>query len=202
MPSRRPPRRRAGADGWTARAKARGYPARSVFKLEALDLRFGLLRPGQTVLDLGCHPGSWLRYAARRVGPDGWVLGIDLTPTEAPAGPARTLAADVFALDPRELDRDARGYDVVLSDMAPDTTGVPDTDRARSAALAGRALDFALALLRPGGALVVKVFGGPEADEIFSRASQGFARVRRARPEAVRKASTELYVVALGRQPS
>ncbi len=197
---RRRPGRRAGADGWTARAKARGFPARSVFKLEELDHRFGLLRPGLAVLDLGCHPGSWLRYAAERVGSGGRVVGIDRAPTDPPPGPAQTLVGDVLTVTPETLDPDGAGFDLVLSDLAPDTTGVPLTDQARSAELAGRALDLALALLRPGGGLVAKVFSGPDVETLRARAAAGFSRVRLARPKAVRKASSEVYLVAVGRR--
>jgi len=203
MGTRPPPKqRRAGADVWTERARARGYPARSVFKLEALDRRFRLLKRGQTVLDLGCHPGSWLLYAARAVGKEGRVVGVALPPTHLNETQVRVLTADVFDVEPSALDPQGRGFDLVLSDMAPNTTGVADTDRARSAALAERSLELALTLLRPGGAWVAKIFGGPETDEVVAHAKGRFARVQRVRPDAVRKASSELYLVGVARSRS
>ena len=136
-------------DRFTVAAKKAGFPARSVFKLEEIDRRVRILRPGMRVLDLGAAPGSWLLYAGQRVGPSGKVLGVDLKPlnlalpanVEFHVGDALTLANEALsAFAP---------YDVVLSDMAPSTTGVRFTDQSRSYELFVRALDVAAALLRP-----------------------------------------------------
>lgn len=190
-----------GPDSWTRRAKAQGFAARSVFKLEDLDRRHGLLRTGGRVLDLGCHPGAWLRYAALAVGPNGEAVGVDRAPTAPPAGNARTLTGDVFETPSDLLDPEGRGFDAVLSDLAPDTTGSRVTDQARSSALAERALDLALLLLRPGGVFVCKVFQGPDVPALVGRARADFTAARLHRPPAVRSSSTELYLVALGRRP-
>ena len=189
---------RSKADSWSKRAKSQGYAARSVFKLEDLDRRFSLLRPGQRVLDLGCHPGSWLRYATVRVGPSGHVVGIDRTPTPAFAAHCTTLTGDIYDTPPEALDPQGRGFDAVLSDMAPDTTGIPTTDQARSVALAEHALHLALTLLRPGGSFACKVFQGPDVAALVTATRARFTQVRQARPPAVRKSSTELYLVATG----
>lgn len=189
---------RSRADGWTKRAKKQGFAARSVFKLEDLDRRFSLIRPGARVLDLGCHPGSWLRYACERVGPRGHVVGIDRTPTTPFAAHCVTLTGDIFDTPADQLDPDGAGFDAVVSDMAPDTTGIRNTDQARSVALAEHAYALALNLLRPGGAFVCKVFQGPDVQALIAAARGRFDKVRQARPPAVRKSSTELYVVATG----
>jgi 23S rRNA (uridine2552-2'-O)-methyltransferase len=186
------------ADRLTRRAKAQGYAARSVYKLQEMDRRHSLLRPGDRVLDLGCHPGSWLKYAASRVGQRGLVVGVDLEPTAPPAPQVKTLMADVFELETGLLGAD--GFDVVLSDMAPSTTGHAFTDAARSAALAERAVALALDLLRPGGRLVVKVFLGEGEHRLRDMVRDHFGRVKFARPEATRRRSREVYLIALDRR--
>ena len=189
-------------DKLSRRAKAEGYAARSVYKLEELDRRFRLLTRGARVLDLGCHPGSWLRYAATRVGPGGIVIGIDRVETEPPAPNVSTMVGDVLSIEPNAVDAEGTGFDVVLSDMAPDTTGIRMTDQARSAELTARALDLALALLRPGGHLVAKVFQGPDVQDLVRAARAGFADARTARASATRKESSEVYLVARSRSGS
>lgn len=186
------------ADRFSRRAKAEGYAARSVYKLQEMDRRHALLRPGDRVLDLGCHPGSWLEYAAQRVGPRGQVVGVDLEPTPAAAANVRTVAADVFDLDPESLGPDA--FDVVLSDMAPSTIGHAFTDAARSAALAERALELALRVLKPGGRFVAKIFLGEGEARLRDQVRGHFNRVKFAKPEAVRQRSREVYLIALDRR--
>jgi 23S rRNA (uridine2552-2'-O)-methyltransferase len=191
---------RSRADSWTKRAKKQGYGARSVFKLEDLDRRFSLLRPGTRVLDLGCHPGSWLQYATERVGPTGYVVGIDRTAT-TPFGPSsRTIVGDIYDTPIEELDPEGQGFHTVLSDMAPDTTGVRNTDQARSAALAEHALSLATQLLLSGGGFACKVFQGPDVHALVQAARAVFDKARLTRPPAVRKKSTEVYLVATGFQ--
>ncbi len=186
------------ADRFSRRAKAEGYAARSVYKLQEMDRRHSLLRPGDRVLDLGCHPGSWLVYAAGRVGPRGQVVGVDIEPTPAAAANVRTVAADVFDLEPESLGPDA--FDVVLSDMAPSTIGHAFTDAARSAALAERALELALRVLEPGGRFVAKIFLGEGETRLRDQVRSHFKRVKFAKPEAVRQRSREVYLIALDRR--
>ncbi len=186
------------ADRLSRRARAEGFAARSVYKLQEMDRRHSLLRPGDRVLDLGCHPGSWLKYAASRVGPRGRVVGVDLEQTTPPAPQVTTVAADVFELDAGRLGPDA--FDVVLSDMAPSTTGHAFTDAARSAALAERALALALTLLRPGGRFVAKIFLGEGEHRLRDLARDHFGRIKFARPQAVRQRSREVYLIALDRR--
>src|SRR6185295_16063351 len=137
-------------DSFTKAAKARGFPARSVFKLEEIDRRVGLLRKGQRVLDLGAAPGSWSMYAAQKIGVTGKLLAVDLTPMTTAVGPNATVKqGDALSLANEDLALFAP-YDVVLSDMAPSTTGSKVTDQVRSFELFVRAAAVAGALGAPG----------------------------------------------------
>jgi 23S rRNA (uridine2552-2'-O)-methyltransferase len=198
MPRRRNPYERP--DRFTQRAKERGFPARSVFKLEAIDRKVGLFRRGQRVLDLGAAPGSWSLYAAERIGPEGKLLAIDLQPLAKSApGQVTFRTGDALALDTGDLSLFAP-YDVVLSDMAPSTTGTREADQAKSFELFLRALDVAGALLRPGGKFVGKIFMGPDFPEAKKRVKALFETERAIRPEATRESSFEIFLVGLGRR--
>ena len=190
----------AKPDHFTREAKERGYPARSVFKLEEIDRRCRLLRAGQRVLDLGAAPGSWSMYAAQRIGRTGKLLAIDLVPVPLALGEAATFVqGDALTLTNEDLARFAP-YDVVLSDMAPSTSGTRDADQARSHELFVRALDVARALLAPGGAFVGKIFMGPDFEDARRRVRSAFTEVRGIRPEGTRATSYEIFVVGLGRK--
>ncbi|MBN2494611.1 MAG: RlmE family RNA methyltransferase [Deltaproteobacteria bacterium] len=187
-------------DSWYRRAKQSGFRSRAAYKLIELDRRFGLLRPGARVVDLGCAPGGWLQVAARRVGRRGRAVGIDKLAIEPlDAAQVEILQADIAAADSLERLRRALGgpADTVLSDMAPETSGVGFADHARSVELARLALDAACALLREGGSFAAKVFDGPDLDALAQEIAQRFGKLRRVRPEATRKGSRELYLVAL-----
>jgi len=187
-------------DRFTREAKERGFPARSVFKLEAIDRKIGLFRKGQRVLDLGASPGSWSLYAAERIGPLGKLLAIDLAPLAKSApGQVTFREGDALALETADLSLFAP-YDVVLSDMAPSTTGTREADQAKSFELFARALDVAAALLRPGGKFVGKIFMGPEFPEAKKRVKALFETERAIRPEGTRESSFEIFVVGLGRR--
>jgi len=176
--------------------------ARSVYKLEEIDRRLRLLRPGDRVLDLGCRPGSWLQYAIRAVGPRGAVVGIDRDAlSSAPAADTvRVMQGDIFATSDAELLGPLRAFDVVLSDMAPDTSGVRSLDQARSEGLFERALEIAELTLVKGGHFVGKLFQGPDWQRLLKRAREGFAEVRTIKPAGSRKESIEQYVVAMHRR--
>src|SRR2546423_218651 len=185
-------------DRFWRKAKKEGLRARSAFKLEEIQERFHLMRPGGRVLDLGAAPGGWCQIAARAVGPKGVVLGVDLEPIARLPPPAQTWVADAFA--PELLKRlRAEGsapYDAVLSDLAPRTSGVRSADEARSLELARRALALSLRLLRPSGALVVKVFMGGDFEAFLREARQAFRKVKVVRPEpSVARGSKEVYLV-------
>lgn len=186
-------------DHLARRAHAQGFPARSVYKLEEIDRRTQLLRPGQRVLDLGCAPGSWVRYIASRVGPSGLVLGFDLQAvTIALPAHARCAVLDVAQQDP-PLTVDGKPFDVVVSDMAPSTEGVRFADQFRSYELYRRALDIAGRALAPGGSFVGKLFQGAELEEARAATAALFGKVRILRPEGTRAESYELFLVGLGK---
>ena len=192
-------------DARTREARRRGYPARSVFKLEEIDRRFRVLRPGSSVLDLGCAPGSWSLYAARKVGGKGLVLGVDLQACEVASGGALTVVeGDATELAVEDISRLCGGrcppFDVLLSDMAPRTTGVRVADHAASIELCETALALADRHLGPGGSLVVKAFDGPDLRGFEERLRPRFERVRRVRPKGTRARSVEVFLVALMRQ--
>ncbi len=195
----------ARADANTLRARSEGYPARSVYKLEEIDRRCALLRPGQHVLDLGCAPGSWLLYAAKKVGAHGRVRGIDLKPLEVALPPnAAARVGDALSPSP-EIDAflaELAPYDLVLSDMAPSTSGTPFQDQARSAELVERTLDVAERWLKPGGAWVAKLFMSEALVDLRKRVRALFEDERVLRPEGTRSVSTEVFLVGSKRKAS
>lgn len=186
-------------DALTQQAKQAGFPARSVYKLEEIDRRLKLLRPGQEVLDLGAFPGSWSRYAAQRVGASGKVLGIDQQPHVAPLLPnCEMRCADVRQL--QAADFGEQRFDVVLSDMAPATTGQRQLDQVRSYDLFVAALDLAAVLVQPGGHFVGKIFQGAEFSEAQQAVRAMFEETRVVRPKATRSVSYEVFLVGLRRR--
>jgi len=188
-----------GGDAFTREARQRGFPARSVFKLEEIDRRVKLLRPGQRVLDLGAAPGSWSLYAAQRIGLAGKLVAIDLEPIAVPL-PENAVAfvGDAFALD--SVVAEHGPYDVVLSDMAPRTTGNRLGDQTRSFELYMHALDVARRLLKPGGAFVGKIFMGEDLPEAKAETKRLFTEERGIRPEGTRATSYEMFLVGLGKR--
>ncbi len=192
--------RRTRHDHFYRRAKQERFAARSVFKLEEIDRRFRLVGPRKRVLDLGCRPGSWLQYVAERVGRDGVVVGLDRTPLEIELPPqARALVGDVMTVEPSSLrGDDVSCFHLVLSDMAPDTTGVAFADQVRSIELSQRALELAGAVGCPGSNFVCKVFMGEGFADLVADAKRRYGKTKTVRPEATRKSSTEVYLVALG----
>jgi 23S rRNA (uridine2552-2'-O)-methyltransferase len=182
-------------------AKQEGYLSRAAYKLIEIDDRKHVLRRGDLVLDCGCAPGSWLQVASRRVGERGLVVGLDLQPI-APkiAANVRTFEGDLTAFATEELLRAAGGrrFDVIISDMAPNTSGDPQGDHFRSVRLCESLLDRAGALLREGGNLVMKVYEGAGYSDLLKRSERLFERARGFKPEASRKESREMYIVAHG----
>jgi 23S rRNA (uridine2552-2'-O)-methyltransferase len=184
-------------DHFHERAKDAGFRARAVFKLEEIDKAVGLFKPGDRVLDLGCAPGSWLQYARSRIGDAGRMVGIDRVAIPGIPG-ARLMVGDVFTVVPADLLGDLERFDVVLTDMAPDTTGIRHVDQARSEALFERALEIAVAVLAPGGNFVGKLFQGPDFKRLLDACRVRFAQVKSAKPASSRSFSIEQYVVARG----
>jgi len=188
-------------DRFHQKAKREGFLARAVYKLEELDQRFAIFAPGQRVLDLGCAPGSWLQYARGKVGERGVLVGLDRAPLRGDVAGARIVVGDVMTIDPAELRGELPAFDVVLSDMAPDTSGVRSLDQARSEALFERALELAIALLAPGGTFVGKLFQGPDFKKLLDAVRARFATAKTAKPESSRQISIEQYIVGTGFSP-
>jgi len=187
-------------DAFTKAAKAKGYPARSVFKLEEIDRRARIFKQGQKVLDLGAAPGSWSMYAAQKIGGKGHLLAVDKTPIEVALGPnAEAVVGDALSLENEALARFAP-YDVVLSDMAPSTTGDRFGDQARSFELFERAAAVAAALGAPGSSFVGKLFMGEDFEKARATLRAGYAEVRVIRPEGTRATSYEVFLVGLGKK--
>jgi len=189
------------SDHYTRRAKKERYPARSVYKLQELQKRFKLIKSGDRVLDLGCAPGSWTLYAAKLVGPNGKVVGIDLQPvTERLPKSTETVVGDIYRLEADKSPILTQRFDVVLRDMAPSTTGRKDVDAARSAELCRAAWNLAETLLQSGGHFCCKIFTGQDAKPFSEDLKRGFRQVRRFKPQSSRKASKEVFVIGLGKR--
>lgn len=192
-------------DYYFEKAKAGGFKARSVFKLEEIDASLNLFRPDSIVLDLGCAPGSWLQYVAKKIGPRGAALGVDLTEVTEKFHPnIRTVQEDCFRLTPEKINElmgdivgAFSGFDIVLSDMAPKTTGIKHVDQIRSLNLAEQAFHIALLLLKPGGHVVIKVFNGGEVSRLINEMKKNFKIIRQMRPKSIRSVSKEFYVVGI-----
>ena len=180
------------------RAKREKFAARAIYKLEEIDQRFHLLRPGQRVLDLGCWPGSWMQYAVQKVGDSGLVVGVDLREvTLSFPSNVHHFIADVWRWSPAELGNDVQ-FDLVVSDMAPQTTGDHYTDVWKSESLAGRALEIARQALRPGGHLVAKVFQGGQFPALIKQWRDAFQEVKPFHAKNTRASSSEQYLVGRG----
>ena len=188
-------------DHYFLKAKQQNYPARSVYKLKEMDAKFKLFKPGMKVLDLGAAPGSWSLAASERIGPSGCVLACDIqtTETDFPAN-VRFLAADVFALSEafEEALAQLAPFDVVMSDMAPSTTGTRFSDQARSYDLCCEALKIAERCLKPGASLVVKIFMGPDVRDFLAAMRTHFTSVKGFKPKSSRAESKETFYVGLG----
>ncbi len=193
-------------DPYVRAAQAAGLRSRAAFKLKELDEKFRLVKPGARVVDLGAAPGGWSQVALAKAGPKGRVVALDLLPMDPIPG-ATILQGDFQeeAVEQAVLAALDGPADLVLSDMAPNTTGHGATDHLRIIALAELALDFACKVLAPGGGFVAKVFQGGSEKSLLDRLKANFATVRHAKPPASRKDSAELYVVATsfrGTQPA
>ncbi|MBA3729785.1 MAG: RlmE family RNA methyltransferase [Sphingomonas sp.] len=185
-------------DPYVRKAKAEGYRSRAAYKLLELDERFGLLRGVKAVIDLGIAPGGWSQVVRRRA-PAARIAGIDLLPTD-PIDGVEILLMDFMVDEAPGLLRDALGEDadLVLSDMAANTVGHPQTDHLRTMGLVEAGLMFAVEVLKPGGAFVAKVLAGGADHELVAELKRHFASVKHAKPPASRKDSSEWYVIAQG----
>ncbi len=188
-------------DYYFLKAKQENYPARSVYKLQEMDKAFRLLRKGMKVLDLGAAPGSWSLYAAERVGEKGQVLACDLQDAGTAFPPnVLFLKENVFERSPEfeSLLREKGPFDMVMSDMAPRTTGTKFTDQARSLELCLEALAVADLYLKEGGAFVAKIFMGPDFQEFVAAMRRRYAAVKTFKPKSSRSESKEIFEVGTG----
>ncbi|NNM00367.1 MAG: RlmE family RNA methyltransferase [Gammaproteobacteria bacterium] len=187
-------------DVYVRKARSDGYRSRAAYKLLELDRSDKLMRPGDTVVDLGASPGGWSQVAAEKTGPGGFVLGTDLLPMDPLEGVRFVLGdfTEQAVLDEILAELGNRPVDLVISDMAPNITGIRTTDQARSALLVELACDFAVKVLKPGGRFVVKVFQGESSESCVRETARQFASLRRRKPDASRGKSREFYVVASG----
>ena len=185
-------------DRFFHKAKAEGFLARSAYKLDELQKKYRLFKAGDFVVDLGAAPGAWSQVAIKALGPSGRLVGLDLKPVDLKAPNAAFYQMDVFQFDPAILsDRQPK---CILSDMAPNTTGVRNVDQARSLDLCLEVVKLAGQYLAPQGNLVLKLFEGPDAEKVAAEMNKMFANVRRYKPEAVRKGSFETYFIGLAKR--
>lgn len=193
MAHKRPP------DHWNERAKKDGYSARSAYKLEEIQRRFRVIPRSPKVVDLGCAPGSWTQYVGRVTRYTGEVVGVDIQ--EVPGYPGDFLRGSIFDVDPERIIELLGGpADLVISDMAPSTTGNRFTDHVQQIELAEAARSLASKVLRPGGNFVVKVFDGEDAPDFVLRMRRDYDKAKRVKPEATRNKSVEFFMVGLGRK--
>lgn len=191
-------------DFYFKKAKETGFRARSVFKLEEIQKRFKLLRPGQCVLDLGCSPGSFMQYAANIVGKSGLLLGFDIKPVSNLGDDriktfvASVLEEEIYTIIERELPR----VDVIISDIAPNTSGIKDVDHGRSIILNEAICQIAARFLVPHGNMLLKVFDGGHFPGFVQEVRKSFKQVKVVKPDASRDRSREVYVVALDKKLS
>ncbi len=188
-------------DHFSRRARDEKWLARSVYKLEEIDKKFKLIRQGHRLLDLGCYPGSWSQYGIKRIGKKGDVVGVDLKEPDRLSAPNfRFINADVLTLDIDWLTKKIGPRDAVISDLAPQTTGIKITDTSHSVELARKALAISLAVLQEKGHFLCKVFEGEDIRSFRNEFAGHFDQVRLIRPSAVRRGSREVYLLGLRRK--
>lgn len=187
-------------DEYVLRSKREGWRSRAIYKLQEIDEKDKLFRPGMTVVDLGAAPGSWSQYAMHRVGHNGKVIGLDLLPIDALAGVDFIQGdfRDDEVLEALLQTLDGRLVDVVLSDMAPNMSGIKAVDQPRSMHLLELALDFIQDNLKPGGDYLMKIFQGEGFQEYYKLLQKNFTKVVTRKPKASRARSAEIYLLAKG----
>ena len=184
-------------DLYTKKAQKEGYPARSVYKFSEMDAKFHLAKKRDSILDLGASPGSWFLYLARKVGNKGFVLGVDKEPLKIEVLPnAVFVKKDVTELTCSQVLSYKKSYDVVVSDMAPSTTGIRKLDSLASLELCYVALELAKAVLKNKGSFVCKVFEGEDSPGFVKAVRELFGTLKIVKPRATKKESSEFYVVA------
>ena len=186
-------RKNTRQDFYFKKAKEENYPARSVYKLQEIDKKYRLIKPGDFVLDIGCAPGSWLVYLSEKVGKRGRVTGVDIVDLKIPLKEnMKFIKGDIREL----VDGFSEKFDTIVSDAAPGTSGVHFVDVAKSLELARTALDVVKRSLKPKGIFICKIFEGEGTDEFLKEIKTLFDFVKSYRPSAVRKYSREFYLIA------
>ncbi len=186
-------------DPFRVKAKEEGYPARSVYKLKEIQDEFKLIRPGQRIIDLGCHPGSWLKFCSQTVGPEGQVLGIDLkNPTIRLSPNTFFFKADLTTVPDETVKEWAGQVELVLSDLSPKTSGIKWLDHQRSLDLNLRALELVFLILKKEGAVVLKIFDGEGTKDFIKKMNGRFKQVHIHKPGSSRRESSEIYLVGQG----
>ena len=190
-------------DPWRREARSKGYRARSAYKLKQIQDKFGIIRKGDSVLDVGCHPGGWTQVAVEEVGENGFVLGVDLLST-SPIEGASVIIGDISENSTLEEISELlgdRNLNTVISDISPKLTGRYDTDQAISLELSTLVMDTAMLILTPGGNFVTKIFQGTGIEGLMKAAKQRFSNVQRYAPTASRKSSSETYLICQNKLP-
>ena len=190
-------------DPWRRQAKSKGYRARSAYKLKQIQEKFEIIRKGDYVLDVGCHPGGWTQVAVEEVGENGFVLGVDLLST-SPIEGASVIIGDISENSTLEEISELlgdRNLNTVISDISPKLTGRYDTDQAISLELSTLVMDTAMLILTPGGNFVTKIFQGTGIEGLMKAAKQRFSNVQRYAPTASRKSSSETYLICQNKLP-
>lgn len=190
-------------DHYFRKAKQENFAARSVFKLEEIDQKFKIFRGVKTVLDLGASPGSWSQYASKVVGDNGQVLGVDLSPVTVKLKNAVFIQADLRDLQLEDIFKEhgfEPPFDIVMSDMAPKTTGIRMTDQARSMELCELALDVARRFLKKDGHFVCKLFHSDDFGKLRDEMKKVFQKVEAVKPDSTRKISKEIFLVGIGKK--
>lgn len=190
-------------DHYFKKAKQENYAARSVFKLEEIDKKFKLFKPHQVVMDLGASPGSWSQYASKVVGERGRVLGVDLSPVTVKLANAVFLQADLRDLNLEEIFKEhgfEPPFDIVMSDMAPKTTGIRLTDQARSLELCELALDVARRFLKKDGHFICKLFHSDDFTKLRDQIKKEYKRCEAVKPDSTRKISKEIFLVGINKK--
>ena len=189
-------------DHYFRKAKEQNFAARSVFKLEEIDKKYKLFKPAQMVLDLGASPGSWSQYASQKVGSQGRVLGVDLSPVTVSLKNAVFIQADLRDLHLEDVFKEhgfTPPFDIVMSDMAPRTTGIRVTDQARSMELCELALHIADQFLNPGGHFICKLFHSDDFSQLRTEIKKRYKEFQAIKPDSTRKISKEIFLVGIAK---
>lgn len=187
-------------DHYFKKAKENNFAARSVFKLEEIDQKFKVLKPKQIILDLGASPGSWSQYCSQKIGAEGRILGVDLKPVTAKLKNATFIQADLRDLNLEDTFKEHGffpPFDLVISDMAPNTTGIRMTDQARSFDLCELALNISRQFLKKNGHFICKLFHSDDFTELRNQIKNDFEKFEAVKPDSTRKISKEIFLVGL-----